>query len=226
MHLHSLRRLIPNEFVLFLTQAAFSVFGHFAIAHTTWKIDQAQLEIRIGYTLGTHKLLASTIRGNLIQAEDSFASVSGRLVVPIHEIKEGNPKLECHLQSSLGLDYSISQFPAEHVCDSDNQLPKSGPNSVAFPEIELVIEKLERISDKEYEVDGQWTIHGVSRPASQLRIKLETNGDKVVSSGEYQFKLSDHGIVVKRAFVISAADTAMVKWTASFKKSEERAKSP
>lgn len=191
-----------------------------AEAGTTWVPTSAKIDISIGYTLGTHKLHSASLSGGLTQTGDSLESVSGELLVPIREIKEGSEKLECHLQSSLGIDYTKSRFPGEHVCDSDNRLPETGPDRIVYPNIELKIEKLKKVSEDLYEAEAQWTIHGVSQKVSSLRMKLENRGDEIVSTGETQFRLSDFGIVVKRAFVISVSETADMKWSITFNKAK------
>lgn len=192
----------------------------FAEAGTTWVPTSAKIDITIGYTLGTHKLHSASLSGGLTQAGDSLELVSGELLVPIREIKEGSEKLECHLQSSLGIDYTKSRFPGEHVCDSDNRLPETGPDRIVYPNIELKIEKLKKVSEDLYEAEAQWTIHGVSQKVPSLRMKLENRGDEIVSTGETQFRLSDFGIVVKRAFVISVSETTDMKWSITFHKAK------
>jgi hypothetical protein len=191
-----------------------------AEAGTTWVPASAKIDITIGYTLGTHKLHSASLSGGLTQAGDSLESVSGELLVPIREIKEGSEKLECHLQSSLGIDYTKSRFPGEHVCDSDNRLPETGPDRIVYPNIELKIEKLKKVSEDLYEAEARWTIHGVSQKVPSLRMKLENRGDEIVSTGETQFRLSDFGIVVKRAFVISVSETTDMKWSITFNKAK------
>lgn len=211
---------IFQTLALLVFQSTVSVSAVAAEKVIFWNVDESKVEIRLGYTLGTHVLQSSAMTGQLKGTESSFESTTGQLLVPIREIKEGSQKLECHMQSALGLDYNTSKFPKEHVCDSNNLLPTSGPDSIVFPEIRLTINGLKKISEEDYEIEGQWNIHGVSQNVSNLKVKIERKDDKVVASGSSQFRLSDFGIVVKRAFVISVSEVAEMKFSITFKKSQ------
>jgi len=213
------RRILSNPYSFLASVAIFLSHLGYAEAVTTWKPQDSKVEVSIGYTLGTHELKSTSMNGALTQPDVSLESISGELLVPIRDLKEGNAKLECHMLSSLGVDYSKSKFPGEHVCDSDNRLPESGPDSVIYPNIVLKIERLKKVSEDQYEVEGQWIIHGVSQKITSLRMKLEERGDEMISSGKTQFRLSDFGVVVKRAFVISVSETAAMKWSVAFKRS-------
>lgn len=191
-----------------------------AVALERWEPAEASIRIKIGYTLGTHELTSKVVTGQLDQAGGGLESISGRLSVPLLEIKEGNEKLECHMRSSLGLDYEKSEFPESHVCDDQHRLPAEGPNSVVFPEIDLFVEKLNKISEAEYGVEGYWQIHGVKRATKDLKISLRNSGVEAVSVGQFVFRLEDFGVVVKKAFIISVSDKVTVDWSVQFRKRE------
>lgn len=56
----------------------------------------------------------------------------------IEDLSTFNKVRDCHMREALGLDYSVSKFPREHVCEG-SQLPSVGPDSLAYPEIVLTL---------------------------------------------------------------------------------------
>ena len=137
----------------------------------------------------------------------------------ILELKSDDPARDCHMREALGLDYSRSRFPKDHVCDAQNRLPSQGNDAVAFPDIELRITSSKTLDDPRLLNQGQeirivasgtWMIHGVTRPASlQLTASDDLNGAFRVR-GRQAFVLSDFGVEVKSANV--AIFSSSVRW--------------
>src|SRR6478672_10385137 len=93
------------------------------------------------------------------------------------------------MREALGIDYGAGgRFPKDHVCDGQNQLPASGPESVAFPDIRL-------------EILG-------ARPLDDLSLldsgKPVREGNGLHARGRSTLVLADHGVVVKATKVLFA----------------------
>src|SRR5262245_5385660 len=88
----------------------------------------------LGWTLGTHEGRASQVSGSLRARLDPLEILEGEFRVPIGAMSTGSVSRNCHMREALGIDYSRSRFPREHVCVND-QVPASGPDSVVFPDI-------------------------------------------------------------------------------------------
>ena len=131
--------------------------------------DGPGITLSLPYTFGTHADRVVRVAGELRMDPDSPQGVSGTLRVPIDAIVSDSAERDCHMREALGLDYSRSQFPREHVC-KDDRIPSG---AVAYPEITLQIHGAEAPPvttmsvGKDSPVSAQvlWTIHGVTRPA-------------------------------------------------------------
>lgn len=184
----------------------------------------ASVRIDLPYTFGTHKLDARLLQGEIRADWKEPRAVSGRLTLPLASIHGGGETLNCHMREAMGLDYSRSAFPGKHVCE-DGKLPATGNDAMAFPDIAFEIRRVAvdsvRTRSGEYELwrataYGRWTIHGVTRDASiDLRLTLPANEIArprwVRVEGVRKIRLSDYGIQVKRAFVVTAGNEATVK---------------
>ena len=67
-------------------------------------------------------------------------------------------------------------------------------------------------------INGQWTIHGVSKPAKIETTLDETDSEIIKLQTNLKFNLKDFGVVVKKAFVISVNDDIDVKLNLNLKK--------
>jgi hypothetical protein len=115
------------------------------------------------------------------------------------------------MREALGLDYSAGgRFPKEHVCDGDNRMPTSGPESIAFPDIRLQVLDARPLDDVallgsgkpvRVEIDVRWTVHGVTRPAKEL-VRAVRDGTGLHVRGRSTVVLADYGIVVKATKVL------------------------
>src|SRR5215471_21288056 len=103
--------------------------------------------VEIPYTFGTHQVAATQIEGQIELDSKSLDVRSGHLWVSISELKSDDPKRDCHMREALGLDYSRSRFPKEHVCDGQNRLPTSGNDAIVYPRIELRVTGSKALDD-------------------------------------------------------------------------------
>ena len=193
--------------------------------------------VEIPYTFGTHQVAAKQIEGQIELDSKSLDVRSGRLWVSISELKSDDPKRDCHMREALGLDYSHSRFPKEHVCDDQNRLPAKGNDAIVYPRVELRVTGSKALDDpdllaqgKEVRVlvTGTWTIHGVTRPASvQLTASADPkNPDTLRGRGRQPFVLSDFGIEVKSAGVLLVSSAVRGGATATFDLRLEPARQP
>lgn len=177
----------------------------------------------VPYTFGTHGFEVREMAGQMRVDWDPPLVASGRLTVPLASLHGGGATLNCHMREAVGLDYSKSAFPGEHVC-SGGQLPLSGKDAVAFPEITFDIKGVTLIGDptlttssdgvrRRVLVSGRFTIHGVSRD-DELDLLMTvgaldgTRPRTLRIEGSHTIRLSDYGIKVKRALMIKAGDEA------------------
>ncbi len=160
----------------------------------------------IPYDLGTHHGVATQVSGTII-ASQNLTQITGKLTVPIALMSTGNPTRDCHMREALGLDYTKSQFPKAHICDPNNQLPKTGPDSVVFQTVEFTLLGVTGAGDISTELkpgntfdltaNGSWAIHGVQKNLSfPLKITV-VDSNTLNVKGSIPFSLSDYGVIVK-----------------------------
>ncbi len=175
-------------------------------------VDKTGVSFHLPYTLGTHDGEVRIGKDHLNLDLTNPINSSGEFSVSIESMTTGNPKRDCHMREALGLNYEQSDFPKEHVCDENNQLPLTGKNAVVFPEIIFKILSLKSLdksgsihTDTETlaEVEGQWTIHGVNQKEKML-LKMIPEDGKYRIQGETHFSLKSYNIVVKSAKVLFA----------------------
>lgn len=182
-----------------------------------WEVSSSDLTMKVKYTLGTHNISADGVKGTAKTEGGQLESVKGTFSVPISSFKEGDAELECHMRESLGLDYKVSSFPEQHACNDEHQLPTEGPNSIAYPEVQLRILGLKKHEDK-YEVIGEWTIHGVTKPSEKFFVSLSESNEIMSVSGQTVLSLWKFGIVVKKFILISVSDEVPVDFKVMLKK--------
>jgi polyisoprenoid-binding protein YceI len=181
------------------------------------------IEVRLPYSVGTHEVRARAIAGEVRLDPEAPAALSGALSVSLADLISDNRERDCHMREGLGLDYTRSRFPKEHVC-KDDELPKDGADAVAFPEIRFEaraadappLSELGAGTQVPVTVQGTWTLHGVSRPASlSLWLSRDASTPGALRlQGRVPIRLADFGIVIKSASVlfvtISVAEEATV----------------
>ncbi len=189
---------------------------------------------QIGYSAGVHDGTTSEMTANVTLSQKN-AILKGDFKIPISQISTGNSTRDCHMREALGINYTDSKFPTDHVCDSDNQLPQTGPDSIAYPEIRFKFTNVKKDSGTElpevlevgkaYKVaiQGQWIIHGqtVDLAANEgtesipVQVKLlDAETQEIQVTGKFQISLKAFNIIVKPfkiAFIQSGvADNAKV----------------
>lgn len=208
--------------VLLVSTSVFAELKTFKLA------DKNGVSFHLPYSLGVHDGEARIDKDHLSLDINNPTNSSGEFIVLIDNMTTGNPKRDCHMREALGLNYGQSDFPNEHVCDDKNQLPSTGKNAVIFPEIIFKILSLKSLDksktilkDQEtpIEVEGQWTIHGVSQK-EKLQLKVIPEDGKFRIQGDTQFSIKAYNIVVKSAKVlfatISVKDQAKVNFNLLF----------
>jgi len=165
------------------------------------------IQFSIPYTMGVHEGSAEALHGGAVTDENDNV-IGARFQVPIDSIRTGNKERDCHLREALGINYSQSRFPKEHVCDSKNELPLSGPDSVQYPEIVVDFQGMSLPSEpftigtpKQFEVKVKIAIHGVEKiqlwPVMITKI-VDSNGVQGFHlMSQFTESLKDFGIQVK-----------------------------
>jgi len=181
----------------------------FAASHTTFAAEQTYsittpvahktgIEFKIPYTMGTHEGEAQEVRGSVILDLVQPSAIKGSFLVPIQGLKTGNNTRDCHLVEALGINYTQSKFPKDHVCDSDDKLPIAGPDSVVYPNVEFKVTALQLTDGKITSIDGEWTIHGVTLPA-HFAVKVTTENEGFRLEATTQLSLEAFQVKVKPA---------------------------
>jgi hypothetical protein len=168
--------------------------------------EGSKVEAIVVYSLGSHTQTAGEVRGEVRTDPATLAEVSGAVVVPLAGIRGDGSTRDCHMREALGLDSAAGgRFPAEHVCDANNQLPASGPDAVAFPEIRMELVTARPLDDLSLLGQGQpvrvefqvkWTIHGVTHGQRELARVLR-DGAGLRARGRSTIVLKDFNVVVK-----------------------------
>ena len=143
---------------------------------------QTGVTFSIPYTAGNHKGFARAIDG-LVETDDNDQLVSAQFTVPIESLTTSHKTRDCHMFEALGLDYSTSQFPEKHVCNSQNQLPLSGPNAITYPSLTFQFQSFSQIPTiplqlgvpTKARVKADLQIHGVTQQLNSLPILVTKN---------------------------------------------------
>jgi polyisoprenoid-binding protein YceI len=204
-------RALPG--LLLLLASSFS-HANAAFAPYTVRLPQDGIVVDVPYSMGTHHEHVTATDGILRLDPAALTLERGRLVFPLSGFRSDDPQRGCHLREALGLDYTRSRFPREHVCDDQNHLPAAGPDSVAFPEVVLELASAEPVGagsagGAEVEVTGTLTLHGRARPE---RFRLVVTPDPSAPGmlrvrGHIPVRLADFGIEVKPAKILFVSIT-------------------
>lgn len=178
------------------------------------------LRFSIPYTLGTHDGAVHSLSG-FAQVTENDQVVSARFEVPIDSMKTGHDLRDCHMREALGIEYSDSRFPREHVCDGNNQIPQSGPDSIQYPVITvefvgmtLPSEPFVIGSPQNFKVKGKIKIHGIVQEQVWPVLITKTvnangiQGFRLVT--RFPISLRSFNIKVKPFMGIGVKDTATV----------------
>lgn len=178
---------------------------------TSWaEIVETKINLTVPYTFGKHELLASKVQGQLKWSSQESVITDAEVALEVSDLEAKDQKLKCHLVEALTLDYSLSDYPKEHVCDGDDRLPQTGKNSPVFKQIKLRLVAPVKLSDQTAELE--WEIHGRTRKQTiPIRVSLAEEGRKLVLDSQWKMKRSDYGIKVKKFLFIDAADELPVE---------------
>ena len=158
---------MPHTLLLLVTLVAFAAGPASTDVKTLHVAGQPDIEWSVPYTLGTHRGTAGPVTLDARSNAAGTELTSLVLRIPIESLHSGNAKRDCHLKEALGLDYSVSRYPKEHVCDGHDEIPSTGPDRVAFPaivfEMSSVPAPLKYVlpaagQKSEVEIPGKWTV--------------------------------------------------------------------
>lgn len=180
------------------------------------------IRFEIPYTMGIHRGEAVEATGTVVFDPDANAVRSAVFEVPIAAIRTGRSKMECHLRSSLGLDYAASAFPERHVCDGGDRLPPTGSDAVVHPAIRFEtttaslvgrLAGLDGGGTVRIDAVGRWTIHGVTKEGRvALTVERGATAGTLRVRGSATFALADFGIVVKPFLFVKVKDPAVASF--------------
>lgn len=189
---------------------------------------------QIGYSAGVHDGTVTEIDSR-VTLDNKNQILSGVFIININQMSTGNKNRDCHMREALGINYVNSKFPDEHVCDSNEQIPATGPDSIAFPEIKFEFSSVKMNSNsilpeilevgKVYSlaIQGKLTVHGQVKdftaadstefiPVQVKLLDAQTGEIQLIS--KFDVVLKDFGVIVKPfkfGFVkINVADKAKV----------------
>ncbi|MBS1962270.1 MAG: YceI family protein [Bdellovibrionales bacterium] len=164
------------------------------------------LTFAIGYTGGlVHEGFASVAAGEVDLDPATLAVQGGEIGFPIAALDSGNAKRNCHIRESLGLDYTRSVYPKDHVCGGSNTLPAEGADAVAFPEMGFRF-----ISFKDGQVTGTFSLHGIQKDLTVPVVLSNEAGGNVRLKASFTLHLPDYGVIVKKFLFVTVDDDAKV----------------
>ena len=170
--------------------------------------SQTGVLFSIPYTAGTHEGWARSLVG-LVETDENDQLVSAQFIVPIESLTTSNKTRDCHMLEALGLDYNASSFPEQHVCNSQNQLPRTGPNSIVYPNLAFQFQSFSQVPTVPLQlgvptkarVKAILQIHGVTRQLNSLPItvtKTIVRGQALLRvQSQFQLSLQNYKIIVK-----------------------------
>lgn len=192
------------------------------------------ITFKIGFSAGVHDGDVDAME-NKVVLDKKNNILSGDFKILIDHISTGNSTRDCHMREALGIKYEGSQFPNEHVCDSDDKLPASGPDAASYQAISfsftsvkansnsLLPETLEVGKVYNLAVQGKFTMHGRTKDFSAVnstefipvQVKLiNAETQELQLASKFEVSLSEFGVVVKPfklgPFKIGVSDKAKV----------------
>lgn len=167
-------------------------------------VTQSEIELKVPYTFGEHKLIAKELKGNIVWSADKDAILEAEFKLSVFDLKADDKTLMCHLQSSIALNYETSVFPKEHVCEND-KLPSEGANAPVYPDITARLVAPYKLGDKTAKI--AWSIHGVTKEQTvPLEYTYDETSKRFTVQGTWSMRRSDFKIKVKKFLFIDASD--------------------
>ena len=172
-------------------------------------VQESSLDIEIPYTFGKQALSLSKFKGQIQLDSLNNTLSSGEITVELEDFETKDPTLLCHFLESLTLDYSVSDYPAKHVC-KDNKLPVTGKNSPQYRTITASLVKPTHISEPHLSL--KWSIHGVEKDL-ELPVKMTWSMENQILnlSSDWKMKRSDFNIIVKKFLFVEADNVVRLK---------------
>ncbi len=167
------------------------------------RLGSGGMVIDVPYSMGTHHEHVTSVEGTLQIDPQALRVDGGHLTIPLSAFHDDDATRQCHLREALGLDYTRSRYPRDHVCDDENRLPSSGPDAIAYPRVLIDLQEGAADANGKTEVQGKLTVHGVTRP---IHLALEVSRDAPQGMlrvrGRIPLRLSEFGVTVKSAGVL------------------------
>jgi polyisoprenoid-binding protein YceI len=165
------------------------------------------LTFAIKYTAGVHEGITSVAKGEIEIDPTKLEITSGAISFPLSSLDSGNTKRNCHTFESLGVDYTHSVYPKDHICGDANTLPATGPDSIAFPTITFTFHSVATTAGS---VNGIFSMHGVEKELTVPLTITALEGGKLEVKSSFLVHLPDFGVVVKKFLFVTCADDASV----------------
>ena len=119
-----------------------------------------------------------------------------------------NKPNNCKIREVVELDYELSGYPGDSVCDEYSNIPDSGNKSSIFPKLEISL-SVENPEDLETEngtkARGTLSAHGSSMPI-EFELRTRSNGDKVSVNLKSEFDRSKLNLKIRKPFFFSISD--------------------
>lgn len=173
------------------------------------------ITFQIGYSAGVHDGTIGAVSHTVVLDEKNNV-LKGDFEINIDDLHTGNETRDCHMREALGLNYDISAFPEEHVCDKKDLLPNEGPDAVTYPTIHFSFTNLkstDRLPEVLVEgqtytlaIQGVWSVHGVTQDLTKngtndfipVQIKvLDAQAGELQLISKFEISLKDYGVIVK-----------------------------
>ena len=187
----------------FLLPLFFTCFSQGAEFRYQTAETSPMVKFKIPWTFGTHEGISRKLNGQ-VMLDESDKVLNALFEIPINSMTTGNSIRDCHMREALGLNYDISTFPEEHVCNSKNQIPESGNDSIQYSVITAEFQNM-TIPHDQYNlgipmstnVRVKINMHGVGKSTivEKILITKTENGFNLV--GSFILSLRDFLVQVK-----------------------------
>lgn len=201
-----------RNFVLALSSATMLSQAVFAeeLTYQVQQKSQNMVKFSIPYTFGIHDGTVRALRG-IVHTTDQDEVLEARFQVAINDMSTGNSVRDCHMREALGIDYTQSRFPEEHVCDG-SKLPVVGPDSVKYPSILVEMVTMRSTEPfvlgvpKAFAMSFNVKIHGVTRVYNSESVMItkmvDHNGSPYFKvATQLKLSLKHYNVKVKAAAV-------------------------
>ncbi len=204
-----------NRTLKFLTAALFVTTGisQAAVYKPVLNADsKTGLTFSIPYTFGKHDGEALSLSGHIEIDPETLVVTSGEFSFPVTALSSGNRKRDCHIEESIGLDYSKSSYPKSQVCGGTNTLPTEGNDAIAFPNLLFKMESstASKTAGEPAVVRGSFEMHGVSKPLEVPILITKNDAGIVRLQGTFMLSMAAYGAVVKPVVGIKVGDPITV----------------